>query len=55
MIKAIHTDADWALCHRFVRMNRYGVSREIGTVAAVLIDDTKSGYVTEEIISVDGG
>lgn len=55
MIKAIHTDADWALCHRFVPMNRDGVSREIGTVAAVLLDDTKSGYVTGEIISVDGG
>ncbi len=55
MIKAIHTDADRALYHRFVPMNRYGEPREIATVAAFLLDDTKSGYVTGEIIAVDGG
>jgi NAD(P)-dependent dehydrogenase (short-subunit alcohol dehydrogenase family) len=38
-----------------VPMNRYGEPREIATVAAFLLDDTKSGYVTGEIIAVDGG
>jgi len=55
MVKAIHTDADRALYHRFVPMSRYGEPREIATVATFLLDDTKSGYVTGEIIAVDGG
>ena len=55
MVKAIHTQADRDLYHRFVPMNRYAEPREIATVVAFLLDDTKSSYVTAEIIAVDGG
>ena len=55
MVKAIHTQADRDLYHRFVPMNRYAEPHEIATVAAFLLDDTQSSYITAEIIAVDGG
>lgn len=55
MIKALHTQADRDLYHRFLPMNRYGEPQEIASVIAFLLDDTQSGYVTAEIIAVDGG
>ena len=55
MVEAVHTQADRDLYHRFVPMNRYGKPEEIANVVAFLVDDTQSGYVTAEIIAVDGG
>lgn len=55
MIKALHTEADRELYHRFVPMKRYAEPREIASVAAFLLDDTQSSYVTAEIIAIDGG
>jgi NAD(P)-dependent dehydrogenase (short-subunit alcohol dehydrogenase family) len=55
MIKAVHTDADRTLYHRYVPMNRYGEPSEIASVIAFLLDEKQSSYVTGEIIAVDGG
>jgi NAD(P)-dependent dehydrogenase (short-subunit alcohol dehydrogenase family) len=55
MVKAAHTDVDRRLYHRYVPMARYGAPSEIATVAAFLLDGSQSGYVTGEIIAVDGG
>ncbi len=55
MVKALHTQADRDLYHRFVPMNRYAEPREVASVVAFLLDDTQSGYITAEIIAVDGG
>ncbi len=55
MVKAVHSEADRNLYHRFVPMNRYAAPREIATVAAFLLDDEQASYITGEIIAVDGG
>jgi NAD(P)-dependent dehydrogenase (short-subunit alcohol dehydrogenase family) len=55
MVKALHTQADRDLYHRYVPMNRYAEPSEIASVIAFLLDDTQSSYVTGEIIAVDGG
>lgn len=55
MVKAVHTDADRDLYHRYVPMNRYGTPEEIASVATFLLDDKQSSFVTGEIIAVDGG
>lgn len=55
MVKAIHTDADRALYHRFIPMKRYSEPHEIATVVHFLLDEQQSSYVTGEIIAVDGG
>ena len=55
MVKAIHTQADRDLYHRYIPMNRYCTPGEIASVAHFLLDDTQSSYVTGEIIAVDGG
>ena len=55
MVKALHTQEDRDLYHRYVPMNRYAQPKEVATVIAFLLDDTQSGYVTGEIIAVDGG
>ena len=36
-------------------MRRYGTPEEIARVIDFLLDGTKSGYVTGEIIAADGG
>ena len=55
MVKAIHTQADRELYHRFIPMKRYSEPAEIATVIRFLLDETQSSYVTGEIIAVDGG
>lgn len=55
MVKAIHTQADRNLYHRFVPMKRYAEPREIATAIAFLLDEEQSSYITAEIIAVDGG
>ena len=55
MVEAVHSGADRALYHRFVPMNRYAAPREIATAIAFLLDDSQSGFVTGEILAVDGG
>lgn len=55
MVQAVHTQADRELYHRYIPMNRYAQPDEIASVIAFLLDDAQSGYVTGEIIAVDGG
>lgn len=55
MVKQAHTNAERKLYHRYVPLNRYGVPKEIATTAGFLLDDSQSGYITGEIIAVDGG
>ncbi len=55
MVKAVHTAADRALWLRHVPMRRYAEPGEIASVIEFLLDGTKSGYVTGEIVAVDGG
>ncbi len=55
LIKAMHTQADRDLYHRFVPMNRYADPSEVASVIAFLLDETKSSFITAEIIAVDGG
>jgi NAD(P)-dependent dehydrogenase (short-subunit alcohol dehydrogenase family) len=55
MVKAVHTAADRALWLRHVPMRRYAEPGEIASVIEFLLDGTRSGYVTGEIVAVDGG
>ena len=55
MVKALHTAADRALWARHVPMRRYGRPEEIASVIEFLLDGTRSGYMTGEIVAVDGG
>lgn len=55
MVKAIHTQADRDLYHRYIPMKRYSEPAEIASVINFLLDERQSSYVTGEIIAVDGG
>jgi len=55
MVRAMHTAADRELWTRHIPMRRYGTPEEIASVIEVLLDGTRSGYITGEIIAVDGG
>lgn len=55
MVVQVHSQADRDLYHRYVPLNRYGTPGEIATTAAFLLDHSQSGYITGEIIAVDGG
>jgi NAD(P)-dependent dehydrogenase (short-subunit alcohol dehydrogenase family) len=55
MVKAMHTDADRVLWRRYIPMRRYGAPQEIAKAIAFLLDGEKAGYITGEILAVDGG
>jgi NAD(P)-dependent dehydrogenase (short-subunit alcohol dehydrogenase family) len=55
MVKQVHSDADRALYMRYVPMARYGEPREVANAIAFLLDDEAAGYITGEILAVDGG
>ena len=55
MVKAMHTAEDRALWTRHIPMRRYGTPEEIAGVIEFLLDGTRSGFVTGEIVAVDGG
>lgn len=55
MVKAMHVDKDRGLWARHLPMRRYGEPEEIASVIEFLLDGTKSGYMTGEIVAVDGG
>lgn len=55
MVQAIHTPEDRALYYRHIPMRRYGQPAELASVIHFLLDSEQSGYVTGEIIAVDGG
>ena len=55
MVEALHSTEDRDLYMRYVPMARYGTPQEIASAAAFLLDNSVSGYVTGEILAVDGG
>jgi NAD(P)-dependent dehydrogenase (short-subunit alcohol dehydrogenase family) len=55
MVKALHTDRDRLLWRRYIPLRRYGQADEIATAIEFLLDGTKSGYITGEVLAVDGG
>jgi NAD(P)-dependent dehydrogenase (short-subunit alcohol dehydrogenase family) len=55
MVKAMHTEADRALWARHIPMRRYAEPDEIAAVIELLLDGTRSGYMTGAIVPVDGG
>ena len=55
MVKALHTDRDRMLWRRYIPMRRYGQPDEIAAAIEFLLDSAKSGYITGEVLAVDGG
>ena len=55
MVKAVHTADDRALWTRHIPMRRYAKPDEIASVIEFLLDDTRSSFMTGEIVAVDGG
>jgi NAD(P)-dependent dehydrogenase (short-subunit alcohol dehydrogenase family) len=55
MVKEVHTAADRDLWLRHVPMKRYAEPAEIASVIEFLLDGSRSGYVTGEIVAVDVG
>jgi NAD(P)-dependent dehydrogenase (short-subunit alcohol dehydrogenase family) len=55
MVRQVHSKADRALYMRYVPMARYGTPKEIATAIAFLLDEEAAGYITGEILAVDGG
>ena len=55
MVKAMHVAKDRAVWMRHIPMRRYGAPEEIASVIEFLLDGTRSGFVTGEIVAVDGG
>jgi NAD(P)-dependent dehydrogenase (short-subunit alcohol dehydrogenase family) len=55
MVKTMHTAEDRALWTRHIPMRRYAEPGEIATVIEFLLDGTRSGFITGEVVAVDGG
>jgi NAD(P)-dependent dehydrogenase (short-subunit alcohol dehydrogenase family) len=55
MVQAVHTPGDRELWMRYLPLRRYGRPDEIASVIEFLLDGTKSGFMTGEIVAVDGG
>ena len=55
MVKAMHGERDREIWMRHIPLRRYAQPDEIASVVEFLLDSTKSGYMTGEIVAVDGG
>jgi NAD(P)-dependent dehydrogenase (short-subunit alcohol dehydrogenase family) len=55
LVQAMHKPEDRALWTRHVPMRRYGTPEEVAHLIEFLLDGDKSGYITGEIVAVDGG
>jgi NAD(P)-dependent dehydrogenase (short-subunit alcohol dehydrogenase family) len=55
MVRRMHTSADRALFKRYIPMARYALPDEIASAIVFLLDGTRAGYITGEILAVDGG
>jgi NAD(P)-dependent dehydrogenase (short-subunit alcohol dehydrogenase family) len=55
LVREMHTPESRAEWMHGVPMDRYGQPAEIAGTAIFLLDGTKSGYITGQTISVDGG
>ena len=55
MVRTMHSAQDRALWTRHIPMRRYADPGEIATVIEFLLDGSRSGFVTGEVVAVDGG
>ena len=55
MVETMHTAGDRALWTRHIPMRRYAEPGEIASVVEFLLDGTRSGFITGEVVAVDGG
>lgn len=55
MVKAHHTAEDRKLYARTIPMARYAEPIEIARAAHFLLDGSRSGFITGEVLAVDGG
>jgi len=55
MVEALHPPEVRRAYRHHVPMRRYARADEIAAAVLFLLDDTQSGYVTGEILAVDGG
>jgi NAD(P)-dependent dehydrogenase (short-subunit alcohol dehydrogenase family) len=55
MVKELHSEADRKLWLRYLPLRRYGTPEEIALAIEFLLDGTRSGYITGEVLGVDGG
>jgi NAD(P)-dependent dehydrogenase (short-subunit alcohol dehydrogenase family) len=55
MVRTMHTAADRALWTRHIPMRRYAEPGEVASAIEFLLDGTRSGFVTGEVVAVDGG
>jgi NAD(P)-dependent dehydrogenase (short-subunit alcohol dehydrogenase family) len=55
MVEQLHTPSDRQLWLRYLPLRRYGKPEEIAAAIEFLLDSTRSGYITGEVLGVDGG
>jgi NAD(P)-dependent dehydrogenase (short-subunit alcohol dehydrogenase family) len=55
LVREVHTAEARAAWMASVPMRRYGTPAEIAAAAVFLLDPSKSGYITGQTLSVDGG
>ena len=55
MVAELHSKEDRELYMRYMPMARYGTPAEIASAVVFLLDGSVSGFITGEILAVDGG
>jgi NAD(P)-dependent dehydrogenase (short-subunit alcohol dehydrogenase family) len=55
LVAAIHTNAIRDIWRERILLERYGTPAEIGEAVAFLLDGRRAGYITGQILAVDGG
>ena len=55
MVAAVHTNTIRDIWRERVLLERYGTPAEIGEAVAFLLDGKRAGYITGQILAVDGG
>ena len=55
MVKELHSRRTASCGLRYLPLRRYGTPEEIAMAIEFLLDGTHSGYITGEVVGVDGG
>ena len=55
LVAQVHSNASRAQWRERILLKRYGTPAEIGEAAAFLLDGKRAGYITGQILAVDGG
>lgn len=55
MVAAMHAGEERERRLRVIPMKRYGLPKDVAQAVLFLIDESKSGFVTGEVVCVDGG